>query len=76
MRLGVSGDRLDPCKLDNADIIPNDIPSENAVAGEGNPEKSDGEPPAVVLSNLMPYYNKSNFSVMEQNFCILTGDTF
>ena len=41
MRLGVGGDRLVPCDLDNAAIIPNDIPSVNEVvgSGDGNPEK-------------------------------------
>ena len=43
---------MEPCKLDNADIIPNDVPSVNAVAGDGNPEIPDDDPPAVVLSNL------------------------
>ena len=40
MRLGVGGDRLQPYKLNNAEIIPNGIPSANAVGGDGtsNPE--------------------------------------
>ena len=37
MRLGVGGDRLEPCKIDNAEIIQNEIPSVNAVAGNGSP---------------------------------------
>ena len=48
MRLGV-GDRLEPCKIDNAEIIQNEIPSVNAVAGNGSAKKSD-EPPITVLS--------------------------
>ena len=48
MRLGV-GDRLGPCKIDNAEIIQNEIPSVNAVAGNGSAKKSD-EPPTTVLS--------------------------
>ena len=47
MRLGV-GDRLEPCKIDNAEIIQNDIPSVNAVAGHGSLEKSNDEPPTTV----------------------------
>ena len=43
MRLGV-GDRLEPCKIDNAEIIQNEISSVNAVVGHGSPEKSDDEP--------------------------------
>ena len=49
MRLGV-GDRLEPCKIDNAEIIQNEIPSVNAVAGNGSAKKSDDEPPTTVLS--------------------------
>ena len=37
MRLGVGGDRLEPWKIDNAEIIQNEIPSVNAVAGNGSP---------------------------------------
>ena len=53
-RLGVGGDRLVQCDLDNACIIPNDIPRVNEVVGssDDNPEKSDDEPPAAVLSSL------------------------
>ena len=49
MRLGVGGDRLEPCEVDNAEIIQNEIPSVNAVAGNGSAKKSD-EPPTTVLS--------------------------
>ena len=52
MRLGVGRDRLEPCKLDKAEIIQNEIPSVNAVVGDGSPEKSDDEPPTTVLSSL------------------------
>ena len=52
MRLGVGGDSLEPCKTDNTEVIQNEIPSVNAVAGAGMPEKSDDEPPATVLSPL------------------------
>ena len=58
MRLGVGGDRLEPCKIDNAEIIQNEIPSVNAVAGNDSPEKSDDEPPTTVLSTLMLYNKK------------------
>ena len=36
------GDRLEPCKLRNAEIIQNELASVNAVEGDGSPEKSDG----------------------------------
>ena len=36
---------MEPCKIDNAEIILNEIPSVNAVVGDGSPEKSDDEPP-------------------------------
>ena len=55
MRLGVGGDLLVQCNLDNSAIIPNDIPGVNKVVdsgGGGNSEKSDDEPPAAVLSGL------------------------
>ena len=52
MRLGVGGDRLKPCKIDDAEIIQNEMPSVNAVAGNGNPAKSHDEPPTTVLSTL------------------------
>ena len=39
MRWGVDGDRLEPCKIDNAEIIQNEMPSANAVVGDGSPEK-------------------------------------
>ena len=58
MRLGVGGDRLEPCKIDNVEIIQNEIPSVNAVAGNDSPEKSDDEPPTTVLSTLMLYNKK------------------
>ena len=60
MRLGV-GDRLEQCKIDNAEIIQNEIPSVNAVARNGSPEKSDDEPPTTVLSTLNALdYNKKH----------------
>ena len=52
MRLGVGGDRLEPCKLDNAEIIPNEIPSANAVAGDGSPEHYNDKLPVASLSSL------------------------
>ena len=54
MRLGVGGDRLVQCDLDNSAIIPNDIPGVNKVVGSGggNSERSADEPPATVLSGL------------------------
>ena len=58
MRLGV-GDRLEPCKIDNAEIIQNEIPSVNAVARNGSPEKSDDEPPTTVLSTLNALQQKT-----------------
>ena len=50
MRFGGGGDRLEPCKIDNAEVFLNEIPSVNAVVGDGSPEISDDEPPALVLS--------------------------
>ena len=47
----VDGYRLDACKSDNADTIPNGIPSVNAVE-DGNTENSEDEPSAAVLSYL------------------------
>ena len=60
MRLGVGGDRLVQ-NLDNAAIIPNDIPRVNEVvgSGDGNSEKSDDEPPAAVLSSLYTAQNQA-----------------
>lgn len=52
MYLGVDGDRLEPFEPDHAIIIQNETPSVDAVGGDGNPEKLDDTPPAVVLSNL------------------------
>ena len=52
MRLGVGGDRLEPCKIDNAEMIQNEIPRVNAEVGDGSPEKSDDKPPTTVLSTL------------------------
>ena len=54
MRLGVGGDRLQPCELDDADIVPTDQSGVHIITGDGSPGISDGEPPAVVLSNLNP----------------------
>ena len=76
MRLGVGGDRLEPCKIDSAEIIQNEIPSVNAVAGNGSPEKSDDEPPTTVLSTLNALQQKNIYTVMEENTCIFTFDTF
>ena len=50
MRLSVGGDRLEPCKIDNAELIQNEIPSVNAVVKDACPEKSYDEPPTTVLS--------------------------
>ena len=52
MRLSLGGDRLEPSKLDIAEIIQNEVTSINAVVGDGSPEKSDDEPPTTVLSSL------------------------
>ena len=52
MRLGVGGDRLEPCALDDAAIIPNDIPVVGKV--EGSTENPDDKPPEAVLSALNP----------------------
>ena len=59
MRLGVGGDRLEPCKIDNAENIQNEIPSINAVVGDGSPEKSEDEPPTTVLSTLNALQQKA-----------------
>ena len=58
MRLGV-GDRLEPCKIDNAEIIQNEISSVNAVVGHGSPEKSDDEPTTTVLSTVNALQQKA-----------------
>lgn len=47
MRLGVGGERLEMCKMDNAEIIRNKQLSVNSVE-DGNPEKSDNKPSATV----------------------------
>ena len=54
MRLRVGGDRLQPCKLDDADIVPTELSGVHIIAGDGSPGKLDDETPAVVLSNLNP----------------------
>ena len=59
IRLGVGGDRLEPCKIDNAQIVPKEIPSVNAVVGDGSPEKSEDEPPTTVLSTLNALQQKT-----------------
>ena len=51
MRLGVGGERLQPCKLGDAGIIPTEISGVNIVTGDGSPEKLDNQPPAAVLSS-------------------------
>ena len=58
MRLSV-GDRLEPSKLDIAEIVQNEVPSINAVVGDGSPEKSDDEPPTTVLSTLNAQQQKA-----------------
>ena len=55
----VGGERLQPCKLDNAEIIPTELSGVNIVPGDGSPEKSDDEPPTAVLSNLNPDQRKA-----------------
>ena len=60
-RLGVGGDRLESCDLDNAAIIPNDIPRENKVVGDGSPEKSGDERPAAALSSLSTAQKRAFF---------------
>ena len=59
MRLGVGDDRLAPWKLDNAEIIQNEIPSVNAVVGDGSPENLDDKPPTTVLSTLNALQQKT-----------------
>ena len=61
VRLEAGGARLVPCNLDNAAINPNDIPRVNEVvdSGDGNPKKSDDEPPAAVLSSLSTARNQA-----------------
>ena len=54
MRLGVGGDRLQPCKLDDADIFPTELSGVHIIAGDGSPGKLDDKPPAAVLPNLNP----------------------
>ena len=58
-RLGVTADRLKPCKLDNAQILRNELSRVNAVVGDGSPEKSDEKPPATVLSSLNALQRKA-----------------
>ena len=67
MRPGVGGDGLEPCKLDNAEIIQNEIPSVNAVVGDGSPEKSDDEPPTTVLSSLNALQQKAFLRFSQKN---------
>ena len=71
MRLGVGGDRLAPCKIDNAEIIQNEIPSVNAVTLNGSPEKSDDEPPPTVLSNLNVLQQKAFIRLWKKIPCLL-----
>ena len=63
--------------MDNAEIIPNDIPRKNAV-GDDSPEKSDDEPPVAVLSSLTAtrYSTKNVIAVEEQISCILRAMHF
>ena len=66
MRLGVGGDRLELCELDN-ERISSEKTSVNAEGGDGSPEKMDDEPPAAVLSSLNALvYNKNILTGMEQ----------
>ena len=54
MRLGVGGDRLQPCKLDDADIVPTELSGVHIITGDGSPGRSDDGPPSAVSSNLNP----------------------
>ena len=59
MRLSLGGDRLEPSKLDIAEIIQNEVTSIYAVVGDGSPEKSDDEPPTTVLCSLNALQHKT-----------------
>ena len=76
MRLGVGGDRLEPWKIDNAEIIQNEIPSVNAVAGNGSPEKWDDEPRTTVLSTLNALQQKTFLRLWKKKPAYLRGINF
>lgn len=54
MRFGVGGERLTPCKLDNAEITPNEMPSVNAIDWSGSTDVLKEDLPPAVLSSINP----------------------
>ena len=53
MRFGVGGERLTPCKLDNAEITPNEMPSVNAIDWSGSTDVLKEDLPPAVLSSIL-----------------------
>ena len=66
MRLGVGGDRLEPFKIGNAEIIQNEMPGVNDVEGDGSPEKPDDEPPTTVLFTLNALQPKAFYGLWKK----------